>query len=246
MKKYMVFPRYILWGLLILALSACGNKETVTGLNVNQTKSVTDVLAEGMAEEDEKKKNLSLQEGNKPDLDENNAENPNGVSAGENGLKSESDSGNETETWGVIYGESESETIGLNESVSENRTMESEKISEKTDGIDVDLTEMSSTIVFAEVYNMMMDPMSYIGKTVRMNGSFAIYHDDEKNKDHYACIIRDATACCEQGVEFMFGDGYTFPDDYPKEGEEISVTGVFRTYKDGEYTYWALMDSEKN
>lgn len=213
MKKYMVFPRNMLWGLLILALSACGNKEAVTGLNVNQTKSVTDVLAEGMAEEDEKKKNLNLQEGN-------NAENPNGVSAGENGLKYES--------------------------VSENRTMDSEKISEKTDGIDVDLTEMSSTMVFAEVYNMMMDPMSYIGKTVKMNGSFAIYHDDEKNKDHYACIIRDATACCEQGVEFMFGDGYTFPDDYPKEGEEISVTGVFRTYKDGEYTYWALMDSEKN
>ena len=74
----------------------------------------------------------------------------------------------------------------------------------------------------------------------------AIYHDDENDKDHYACIIRDATACCEQGVEFILSDGYSFPDDYPKEGEEISVTGVVNTYNDGEYTYWALMDAEKD
>ena len=115
----------------------------------------------------------------------------------------------------------------------------------ESDGIDVNLSEMSGTMVFAEVYNMMMDPMSYIGKTVKMSGSFAVYHDAEKNKDHYACIIKDATACCEQGVEFMLRDDCDFPDGYPKEGEEITVTGEFKTYKDGEYTYWALMDAER-
>ena len=30
---------------------------------------------------------------------------------------------------------------------------------------------LSSTMVYSEVYNMMVDPESYIGKTVKMDGS---------------------------------------------------------------------------
>ena len=142
----------------------------------------------------------------------------------------------------ALYGENEEKP---DEAVNPEKETFNGAEQKEADGIDVDLSEMSGTMVFAEVYNMMMDPMSYIGKTVKMNGSFAVYHDDEKNKDHYACIIRDATACCEQGVEFMLRDDCDFPDEYPKEGEEITVTGEFKTYKDGEYTYWALMDAER-
>ncbi len=107
---------------------------------------------------------------------------------------------------------------------------------ESTEGVDVDLTVLSATMVYTEVYNMMVSPQEYIGKTIRMEGSYAPYHDDETGKDYSACIIQDATQCCQQGIEFEL-EG---KKPYPKEGEEICVTGVFETYKEGEATYCIL------
>ena len=39
---------------------------------------------------------------------------------------------------------------------------------------DVDLTQLSSTLVYAEVYNMASNPQSYVGKTVRMKGNLEL------------------------------------------------------------------------
>ena len=44
-------------------------------------------------------------------------------------------------------------------------------------GVDVDLTKLSSTMVYAVVNDMLIKPDSYIGKTVRMSGSMSVYHD---------------------------------------------------------------------
>ena len=41
------------------------------------------------------------------------------------------------------------------------------------EGIDVDLTALSSTMVYAEVYNMITAPEQYRGKVVKMEGLFA-------------------------------------------------------------------------
>ena len=46
-------------------------------------------------------------------------------------------------------------------------------------------------------------------------------------------IIQDATACCAQGMEFVLTDEYSYPDDYPDEGSEITVMAVFDTYQEG-------------
>ena len=112
-----------------------------------------------------------------------------------------------------------------------------------TDGIDVDLTALSSTMVYSEVYNMMVSPEDYIGKTIKMDGQFSIYHDDATGNDYFACIIQDATACCSQGIEFVLTDDYTYPEDYPEEGGSIIVIGVFETYMEGEYRYCTLKNA---
>ena len=39
---------------------------------------------------------------------------------------------------------------------------------QSTDGVDVDLTRLSSTMVYSEVYNMMNAPGDYIGKTINL------------------------------------------------------------------------------
>ena len=35
-------------------------------------------------------------------------------------------------------------------------------------------------------------------------------------------------------------DNYKYPDDYPKEGDDVTVEGVFDLYKEGEYQYCTL------
>lgn len=115
---------------------------------------------------------------------------------------------------------------------------------DSTDGIDIDLTALSSTMVYSEVYNMMVSPEKYLGKIIKMDGLFDVYHDKAKDKYYFACIIEDATACCSQGVEFVLTDEYSYPDDYPEEGAEICVVGVLDTYQEGDYTYLTLKNAK--
>ncbi len=119
-----------------------------------------------------------------------------------------------------------------------------ETVIDDTDRTDVDLTALSSTMVFSEVYNMMAAPEDYIGRTVKMAGSYACYHDEMTDNYYYACVISDATACCSQGIEFVLTDDYVYPDDYPEEGDEICVVGTFGTYLDGDYLYCTLRNAE--
>lgn len=109
--------------------------------------------------------------------------------------------------------------------------------------IDVDLTQLSSTLVYSEVYNMLSRPDDYIGKTVKMNGSFSVYEDEETGKVYYACYIADATACCSQGIEFTLSGEHVYPDDYPEVGSEIVVQGIFETYEENGYLYCQLKDA---
>ena len=115
---------------------------------------------------------------------------------------------------------------------------------EKSGKIDIDLTALSSTMVYSEVYYMMMTPEDYIGKSVKMDGIFSVYHDEAADKYYFACIIQDATACCAQGIEFELQGDYKYPDDYPDEGTEICVSGIFDTYVDGAYTYCTLRNAK--
>ena len=109
--------------------------------------------------------------------------------------------------------------------------------------IDLDLTTYSSTMVYTEVYNMMLQPKEYKGKTVKIKGLFATYCEESTGVNYFACIVQDATACCSQGIEFSLTGDYTYPEDYPKEGEEITVVGVFDTYKEVNSEYIVLKNA---
>ena len=104
---------------------------------------------------------------------------------------------------------------------------------------DVDLTALSSTMVYAEVYNMVNAPEDYVGCTVKMRGSCTTFFDDVNDVDYYTCIIQDATACCATGIEFVLTEGQTYPD----EMDEITVIGTFDVYNEGPYTYCTLRDA---
>lgn len=116
-----------------------------------------------------------------------------------------------------------------------------------TDEIDVDLTQLSSTMVYSEVYAMVYEPQAYLGKTVKMKGLFTAFEGDA-GKVYFNCIVQDATACCAQGLEFELSDRYVYPDDYPQPGEEITVQGTFDMYEEehdgNSYYYLVLRNAE--
>ena len=105
-------------------------------------------------------------------------------------------------------------------------------------GIDIDLTVLSSTMVYSFVYCMVTTPEEYRGMVVKMSGVSASSHNEETGMDYYGCIIQDATACCSQGIE------YELQGEYPEDGEMICVTGTFDTYEEGGYTYCILREAE--
>ena len=125
----------------------------------------------------------------------------------------------------------------------------SEQTQTSADGVDVDLTVLSSTMVYSEVYNMLYyDPESYYGKTIKMTGVFSIYQmvvDGVAQPDPvaYGCIIADATACCAQGMEFVLEGDFTYPDDYPELGTEITVIGEFQPYEENGMTWYHLINA---
>ena len=106
--------------------------------------------------------------------------------------------------------------------------------------VDVDLSTLSTTMVYAQVYDMMTKPDEFMGKTIKASGAFAVYTDEASGKNYYACIIQDATACCQQGLEFEPKDKYSYPDDFPELGTEVTVIGTFDTYEENGATYCTL------
>ncbi len=139
----------------------------------------------------------------------------------------------------------EDRQIGVSDNAPEPEPIDDADTAESSEeGIDIDLTTMSSTMVYSRVYNMMVSPEGYIGKTIKMKGPFAIYYDEAADKYYFACIIQDATACCSQGIEFELGAEYSYPEDYPEEGEEICVVGVFDVYTEDQYRYATLRNAE--
>ena len=96
-------------------------------------------------------------------------------------------------------------------------------------------------MVYSEVYNMMVVPDDYLGKTVRMSGQFQVYEGEGRN--YYVVLIADATACCQQGMEFVLSGEHKYPEDYPALDSTITVEGVFGTYTENGWRYCQLKDA---
>lgn len=111
--------------------------------------------------------------------------------------------------------------------------------------VDVDLSVMDSDMIYATVYQMMSDPEQYVGKTFRIEGEFYVTYDEMTKNQYYYCVIKDATECCAQGLEFVWGDGsHIYPDEYPTDGTEVIVDGTFELYMENDSRYCRLANAD--
>lgn len=209
--------------MLLLLAAACGRDEAAGRSQpraAGQSAGVSDVLIAGMAEADRKASEGEAEDGERK--------------AAEQELAAPVSSGQSFVSPGQEAGPAAPDA-GQSAAVS--------TLPAADGGVDVDLTALSSTMVYSEVFNMMVSPDKYIGKTIKMRGQFAYYHDDVMDRDYYACLIQDATACCAQGMEFELAGNYRYPEDYPGEGEEMCVVGVFDSYEENGYAYATLRNA---
>ena len=204
---------FIAFFIAMISLFACGNNKTSTKTSNTSSKTVNQVLQENISSDD---KNHG---GNVTNLGDQNSK----ISKSQQAP--------------VIAGGTSQINGGSNMKRPSNNLNKAIAASD----IDIDLTRLSSTMVYSEVYNMMNSPESYVGKMIRMDGKLAVYKYPERN--YYTCIIKDATACCQQGMEFLWAGNHKYPDDYPNEGDGIIVTGVFDIYYEGENKYVQLKDA---
>ena len=111
--------------------------------------------------------------------------------------------------------------------------------------VDVELSVMDSDMIYATVYQMMSDPEQYVGKTFRIEGKFYVTYDEMTKNQYYYCVIKDATECCAQGLEFVWGDGsHIYPDEYPNDGTEVIVDGTFELYMENDSRYCRLANAD--
>ena len=109
--------------------------------------------------------------------------------------------------------------------------------------VDINLASMNGTIAYSQVYDMITNPGNYENKVVKMKGQFSVYQNQDKTIFYPACVIKDATACCAQGIEFVLYGNPPYPTFYPDQQEEITVIGIFKIYYEGSQQYSHLIDS---
>lgn len=106
--------------------------------------------------------------------------------------------------------------------------------------VDLDLTKMSATMIYSTIFDMLIMPEDYVDKNIKLSGWFETYTDPQTGEMYYAVVVPDATACCQQGLEFVWKGNHTYPDDFPKPGQNITVTGIYKMIENDGVTYTYL------
>ena len=101
---------------------------------------------------------------------------------------------------------------------------------------DVDLSKLSSTVVYAQLETILKDHKDYVGCKVRIRGEYDA--NTINGTTYHMVLIADSTNCCQLSLEFELAEG-----DYPKVGRTVVVEGTFDTYKEGDTTYCTLRNA---
>ena len=106
--------------------------------------------------------------------------------------------------------------------------------------VDLDLTKMSATMIYSTIFDMLVMAEDYIEKNIKVTGWFETYTDPQTSELYYAVVVPDATACCQQGLEFVWPGDHKYPEDFPEPGQDITVTGFYKMIETDGVTYTYL------
>ncbi len=105
----------------------------------------------------------------------------------------------------------------------------------------MDLTNLNSLMLFAQIYEMIYNGTQYDGKTVRIQGiynefDYSTEYGDYDQIDKFV-VIPDALACCETGMLLKWE---TEPQEMPNIGDVIEIVGTYNHGIDGYWVYYHI------
>ena len=98
--------------------------------------------------------------------------------------------------------------------------------------INYDLTKMNYNMISSLLFDFIINPKKYAGKSVKIDGQFET--SVHENKRYFAVIKWDVTGCCPAGLDFIPPEDLNFPEDFPEKGTAVTVTGILQYTEDEE------------
>jgi hypothetical protein len=109
--------------------------------------------------------------------------------------------------------------------------------------VDYDLTNMNNVEVYAYVCDMVNNPLSYNGKTVKLTGEFSFFFSDADDKYYFSTFIYDPPMKNRQELIFELTN-INHPANCPPPGSNITILGTFQTYTEKELLFFKLVDAD--
>ena len=110
----------------------------------------------------------------------------------------------------------------------------------ESSSVDIDLTVLSSTVLSAEIMNIIVNAEDHLGKTIRVKGTYFYLFFEQTGKYYHYVITKEGDECCQEGLEFILSGDPVFPDDFPTMKTPIEVEGVFSLYNEQDRRYYYL------
>lgn len=132
---------------------------------------------------------------------------------------------------GKVKGTEDEESLEDGNSPEGTQSGETAAFANNISTVDYDLTEMSSDMVYAMVYQMMMEPEKYEGKTSGWRESIIRSIRKTRKSITITVLSRMPRHAVPREWEFVWDDGsHAYPDEYPEENADVIVEGTFETY----------------
>ena len=185
--------------LILLAASSCSAKKSYSAGGLPKQNKVANIMEEKIKEE-------SSSDSRQQNATSGNYDNYYSYGSGtENAAPQSTESA--TQNSDSAYSSGEEQNSSGSAQASSSSTYDYygtsfEEISAPKTDVEIDLSKMNADLAYAFIFQIVVEPEKYEGKTVRMTGTFETFYDNEPYGRHDYCIITDVLACCAQGLEF--------------------------------------------
>ncbi len=128
---------------------------------------------------------------------------------------------------------------------SKNPSKNIEKLSSKSenDNLDVlDLRKLDSTILFAQIADININPNDYKDKRIIFSGIYNHTFDNIHNKNYYGIVTKDVQGCCVQGLEFFPSPSEESKFLKMENMSEVTIRGTVKILKENDFARAILIE----
>lgn len=98
------------------------------------------------------------------------------------------------------------------------------------------IVEIKEKMFIAQTNDIYLNPEEYLGRTIKYEGIFDFYEDEETGPIYY--VFRYGPGCC--GYDANAGFEVTWSGDYPNRNDWVEVIGLLEEYEEDGSKYLRL------